>query len=294
MGPSPRCCARGRGALVPHRVPGLVPSRPSREVQNLCCRGSSSIQRQWESRSVRFADRFLSDSSRRRVFTNEVKMTEHSSVRFRNTPGTAPVGLLNWWTRYLGPGLFHRTPIGRRGHASGGRCRPSGLRGPGPPGTESSQGCPCLGWLHRDTCFVAGKAMRSQRRRQARERQAAEMNALTDHSQTLAQIAPVLDEAIDPWRGRPHGDSPPLREPRLPLVGLALGSNEDTAQKRVSRALDKLSALLEHRGVSLSTAALATALGAGAVTAAPRPRRDDRHFGPCQCRRRKRSHSDFY
>jgi len=30
------------------------------------------------------------------------------------------------------------------------------------------------GWLHRHTCFVAGKIMRSERRRQARERQAAE------------------------------------------------------------------------------------------------------------------------
>src|SRR3954447_15350021 len=30
------------------------------------------------------------------------------------------------------------------------------------------------GWLHRDTCFVAAKVMRSERRRQARERRAAE------------------------------------------------------------------------------------------------------------------------
>ena len=128
------------------------------------------------------------------------------------------------------------------------------------------------GWLHRDTCFVAGKAMRSQRRRQARERQAAEMNALTDHSQNnLAQIAPVLDEALNQL-GEADRMAILLRffENRdFRSVGLALGSDEDTAQKRVSRALDKLSALLKHRGVSLSTAALATALGAGAVTAAP-------------------------
>ena len=31
------------------------------------------------------------------------------------------------------------------------------------------------GWLHRHTCFVAAKAMRSNRRRQFRERQAVEM-----------------------------------------------------------------------------------------------------------------------
>src|SRR5260221_8897320 len=34
------------------------------------------------------------------------------------------------------------------------------------------------GWLHRHTCFVASKAMRGERRRLARERQAVEMNVL--------------------------------------------------------------------------------------------------------------------
>src|SRR4051812_3535806 len=36
------------------------------------------------------------------------------------------------------------------------------------------------GWLHRDTCHVAATLMRGERRRQVRERQAAEMNALQD------------------------------------------------------------------------------------------------------------------
>src|SRR5437868_13184722 len=31
------------------------------------------------------------------------------------------------------------------------------------------------GWLHRDTCLVASHAMRGERRRRSRERQAAEM-----------------------------------------------------------------------------------------------------------------------
>src|SRR5436190_18459727 len=38
------------------------------------------------------------------------------------------------------------------------------------------------GWLHRHTCFVASKTLRSERCRLARERQAVEMNALEDHS----------------------------------------------------------------------------------------------------------------
>jgi RNA polymerase sigma factor (sigma-70 family) len=54
------------------------------------------------------------------------------------------------------------------------------------------------GWLHRHTCFVASKAIRGERRRHARERQAAQMNAMEDHSQAnLAQFAPIIDEAIN-------------------------------------------------------------------------------------------------
>jgi len=36
------------------------------------------------------------------------------------------------------------------------------------------------GWLHRHTCFVASKQLRADRRRQFREQQATEMNALTN------------------------------------------------------------------------------------------------------------------
>src|ERR1022692_2389166 len=54
------------------------------------------------------------------------------------------------------------------------------------------------GWLHRDTCFVASKTMRSERRRQSRERQAVEMNSLQNHSESdLRLVAPILDEAIN-------------------------------------------------------------------------------------------------
>ena len=53
------------------------------------------------------------------------------------------------------------------------------------------------GWLHQHTRFAAGKLMRTERRRQSRERQAAEINAIEDHSESnLAQVAPVLDGAI--------------------------------------------------------------------------------------------------
>src|SRR5437868_5861565 len=50
------------------------------------------------------------------------------------------------------------------------------------------------GWLHRHTCYVAATMMRSERRRQARERQAVQMNAMQDHTEVnLAHVAPILD-----------------------------------------------------------------------------------------------------
>jgi RNA polymerase sigma factor (sigma-70 family) len=128
------------------------------------------------------------------------------------------------------------------------------------------------GWLHRHTCFVAGNTMRGERRRQLRERSAVEMNSMEDHSQAnLALIAPVLDEAINEL-GAEDRDAIMLRffeQKDFRSVGDALGSNEEAARKRVSRALDKLHGLLTRRGVVLSATALTAALTSQAVSAAP-------------------------
>jgi RNA polymerase sigma factor (sigma-70 family) len=128
------------------------------------------------------------------------------------------------------------------------------------------------GWLHRRTCHVALSLMRSQRRRQNRERQAAEMNAQQDPVESsFAEVAPTLDEAIDQL-GAEDREAITLRffERRdFRAVGEALGSTEDAAQKRVTRALEKLRGVLVRRGVAVSVAGLAVTLGAHAVTAAP-------------------------
>jgi RNA polymerase sigma factor (sigma-70 family) len=128
------------------------------------------------------------------------------------------------------------------------------------------------GWLHRHTCFIAGKTMRTERRRKAREQQAVHMNLTEDHtSENLGAVAPILDDAINNL-GSQDRQAILLRyfEQRdLRSVGQALGSNEDAARKRVDRALEKLRGLLKKRGVALSTTALATALGTQAITAAP-------------------------
>ena len=131
------------------------------------------------------------------------------------------------------------------------------------------------GWLHQHTYHVATKAVRAERRRQSREREAVEMNTLQDDSgANLRQVAPILDEAITQL-GSEDRTAILLRffEQRdFRAVGEALGSNEDAARMRVNRALGKLHSLLKHRGVTLSITALGTALTAEAVTV---PRRLD-------------------
>src|ERR1039457_69097 len=128
------------------------------------------------------------------------------------------------------------------------------------------------GWLHRDTCFGAAHATRGERRRQSRERQAVEMNALENNSEAdFSRVAPVLDEAINEL-GEADRTAILLRffeQQNFRSVGRALGSNEDAARMRVTRALEKLESLLKRRGVTASSVTLAVVLGANAVQAAP-------------------------
>jgi len=128
------------------------------------------------------------------------------------------------------------------------------------------------GWLHRDTCFVASKLMRGERRRQSRERQAVEMNALqNDSGPDFSLVAPILDEAINEL-GEADRTAILLRffeQQNFRSVGQALGSNEDAARMRVTRALDKLHDLLKRRGVTTSAATLSVVLSANIVQAAP-------------------------
>ncbi len=128
------------------------------------------------------------------------------------------------------------------------------------------------GWLHRDTCFVAANLMRGERRRKSRERQATEMNALQNHSETdYSLVAPILDEAINEL-GEADRTAILLRffeQQDFRAVGQALGSNEDAARMRVIRALEKLEHYLKRRGITTTAATLGVVLAANAVQAAP-------------------------
>lgn len=124
------------------------------------------------------------------------------------------------------------------------------------------------GWLHRSTRFAALNQLRAAHRRATNETQAMQhLASLNEVGPDWAHIQPVLDEAID----RLADDD---REALLlrffqnhdfRTVGHALGVSDDTAQKRVSRALERLRVFLVQRGVTVSAAVLAD----HAVQAAP-------------------------
>jgi RNA polymerase sigma factor (sigma-70 family) len=129
-----------------------------------------------------------------------------------------------------------------------------------------------LGWLYRSTRFAALNQWREEHRRQARERLAMEhFDPTPDPVPEWERIGPVLDEAMSELRDED-------REALLRrffqchdfrAIGQSLGMTDDAAQKRVSRALEKLRVHLTGRGVTTSSAALSLALSAHAVQAAP-------------------------
>ena len=137
-------------------------------------------------------------------------------------------------------------------------------------GRTLSAGVMLGGWLHQHTFHVATKAVRTERRRQSREREAVEMST-NDSESNWQQVAPMLDEAITQLEQEDR-TAILLRffeQHNFRSVGEALGSNEDAARMRVNRALEKLHGLLKHRGVTLSVTALGTVLASAVVTAAP-------------------------
>jgi RNA polymerase sigma factor (sigma-70 family) len=129
------------------------------------------------------------------------------------------------------------------------------------------------GWLYTGARFAAIKAVRSERRRSAREQEAQAMRDLHNNPEPQpdwSALAPLLDDAMHQLRESDreaillrYFEKRPLAE-----VGAKLGLSENTARMRVERALDKLRGLLASRGTT-SAAALASVLSANAVQIAP-------------------------
>jgi RNA polymerase sigma factor (sigma-70 family) len=129
-----------------------------------------------------------------------------------------------------------------------------------------------LGWLFRSTRFAALNQLRDERRRQARERQAMEnVNSASEAAPLWDCMRPVLDEAMSDLSDEDR-DALLLRffkNEDFKTLGRRLGVSDDTAQKRVSRALERLRGEFARRGVTTTAGALSTAISANAVTLAP-------------------------
>jgi RNA polymerase sigma factor (sigma-70 family) len=129
------------------------------------------------------------------------------------------------------------------------------------------------GWLHTATHFKVAHALRAQRRRQAREDAAHAMSELARESPDAdwTQIRPVLDEVLLELNASDR-EAVLLRffgDRGFAEIGAQLRITENTAHKRVERALEKLRERLARRGVKSTAVALATLFAAQGAHAAP-------------------------
>lgn len=127
------------------------------------------------------------------------------------------------------------------------------------------------GWLYTSTRYLALNALRDERRRVAREQRLMQDVDSAPAPDAWAAVAPVLDEAMAELND-PEREAVVLRYFQnldFHAVGRALGVSDDTAQKRVTRAVEHLRELLAKRGVTVGGGGLAILISTNAVLVAP-------------------------
>jgi len=128
------------------------------------------------------------------------------------------------------------------------------------------------GWLYETARLTAANFMKGEIRRQQREQEAYMQSTLNEPADAgWQQIAPLLDEAMGRL-GETDRNALVLRyfeNKSVVQIAKALRLNAATAHKRASRALEKLRKFFTKRGLTLSAAALASAVSTNAVSAAP-------------------------
>jgi len=137
---------------------------------------------------------------------------------------------------------------------------------------HTTGGTPVLtAWLYQVTRRTAIDVIRRESRRQLREQIAVEMTNMNSNSSQWTQIEPLLDEAMDTLEETDRAaillryfENKNLRE-----VGESLGTSDDAAQKRVSRAVDRLREFFSKRNVTIGASGLVIVISANAVQAAP-------------------------
>jgi RNA polymerase sigma factor (sigma-70 family) len=133
------------------------------------------------------------------------------------------------------------------------------------------------GWLFRTTRFAALAQMRARAKRSLRtaivekELQMQTENSSVVPDEIWNQMSPLLDEALAAL-GENDRQAVLLRffeNKSLAEIGNALGAGEDTARKRVSRALEKLHRYFSKRGVNSTAETIAGTISANSVQAVP-------------------------
>src|SRR5438874_1266226 len=129
------------------------------------------------------------------------------------------------------------------------------------------------GWLHCTARNIAAQTVRSDVRRRTREQEAAAMNELLSIApdSLWEQIAPQLDTALNDLNEADR-DALLLRYfqgKSAREIGQTLGISDEAAQKRISRAVERLRDFFARRGVAVGSSGLAVLICANAIQAAP-------------------------
>jgi RNA polymerase sigma factor (sigma-70 family) len=128
------------------------------------------------------------------------------------------------------------------------------------------------GWLHRTTVLESRARIRAELRRRRREETAAELTVMRQEgASALEALIPLLDEALLNLRESDrlaliyrYFEDRSLRE-----VGDTLGVSEDTARKRVSRAIERVAEFFRERGFAIPGTAGVAGLFVQGTMAAP-------------------------
>ena len=129
------------------------------------------------------------------------------------------------------------------------------------------------GWLYETTRFTGTRLLRTRTRQQSRDQEAYMQTTVNepDSNGVWRQLEPHLEAAMSRLgeRDRSLLALRYFENKTAPEAAAVLGINESAAHKRSSRALDRLRKILMKRGLVLSAAAIAGAVSANSVQAAP-------------------------
>jgi RNA polymerase sigma factor (sigma-70 family) len=136
---------------------------------------------------------------------------------------------------------------------------------------QLSSGTVLAAWLYQVTRCRAIDAVRREANRRLREQTAQELQGMNISADDWTHVEPLLDDAMATLNETDrmavllrYFQNKPLRE-----VGQALGMTDDAAQKRVSRAVERLREFFVRRGITIGASSLVAVISANAVQAVP-------------------------